>query len=91
MSAVSVSTNLAGSFENQVGLMQTLGIYRKVNGTAADLNGIPDDAVVKDLLEPVASPPGSILRWLSTAQDASDISTDRSPWREPALSYPEAD
>jgi DNA-binding transcriptional ArsR family regulator len=63
-------------FENQVGLMQTLGIYREGTGTAPDLNAIPDDAVVKDLLEPVASPPRfQILRSLSSGTKTfSDIS-----------------
>jgi DNA-binding transcriptional ArsR family regulator len=63
-------------FENQVGLMQTLGIYHEVNGTAADLTGIPDDEVVKDLLEPISSPPRfQILRSLATGtRTFSDIS-----------------
>jgi len=42
-------------FEKQVELMQTLGIYRKSPGTVEDVAEIPDEAVVKDLLEPVAS------------------------------------
>jgi predicted transcriptional regulator len=63
-------------FENQVGLMKTLGIYQKVNGTAGNFAEIPDDAVVKDLLEPVASPPRfHILRSLATGtRTFSDIS-----------------
>lgn len=63
-------------FENQVGLMKTLGIYREVNGTAVDLAEIPDDLVVKDLLEPVASPQRfQILRSLATGtRTFSDIS-----------------
>jgi DNA-binding transcriptional ArsR family regulator len=69
-------TELGRLFENQVGLMQTLGIYRKENGTAGDLADIPDDAVVKDLLEPVASPQRfQILRALvSGTRTFSDIS-----------------
>ena len=35
--------------------MQTLGIYRKSPGTADEVAEIPDESVVKDLLEPVAS------------------------------------
>ena len=42
-------------FEKQVGLMQTLGIYRKSPGTADTVAEIPDEIVVKELLEPVAS------------------------------------
>ncbi len=42
-------------FEKQVELMQTLGIYRKSPGTADEVAEIPDESVVKDLLEPVAS------------------------------------
>jgi predicted transcriptional regulator len=56
--------------------MQTLGIYRKKNGTGNDFAGIPDDAVVKELLEPVASPPRfQILKALATGtRTFSDIS-----------------
>ena len=42
-------------FEKQVDLMQTLGIYRKSPGTADTIAEIPEEAVVKELLEPVAS------------------------------------
>jgi predicted transcriptional regulator len=42
-------------FEKQVELMQTLGIYRQSPGTADSVAEIPDESVVKDLLEPVAS------------------------------------
>ena len=63
-------------FENQVGLMQTLGMYREAGGTIGNLDSLPDEAVVKDLLEPVASPPRfQILRSLSTGtRTFSDIS-----------------
>jgi|SRR5208337_247440 len=63
-------------FENQVGLMQTLGMYREAGGSVGDLDSIPDDAVVKELLEPVASLPRfQILRSLSTGtRTFSDIS-----------------
>lgn len=69
-------TELGRLFENQVGLMQKLGIYRKEDGTTEDLTGIPDDAVVKDLLEPVASLPRfQIIRSLATGtRTFSDIS-----------------
>jgi len=69
-------TELGRLFENQVGLMQTLGIYGKENGTTDDLAGIPDEAVVKNLLEPVASLPRfQILRSLATGtRTFSDIS-----------------
>jgi len=69
-------TELGRLFENQVGLMQTLGIYRKKNETDTDFSGVPDDAVVRDLLEPVASPPRfQILKALSTGtRTFSDIS-----------------
>ena len=42
-------------FEKQVELMQKLGIYRKSPGTADEVAEIPDESVVKDLIEPVAS------------------------------------
>jgi DNA-binding transcriptional ArsR family regulator len=42
-------------FEKQVELMRTLGIYRKNRGTVDTVAEIPDESVVKDLLEPVAS------------------------------------
>jgi len=63
-------------FENQVGLMQTLGIYKKENGTADDITGISDETIVKDLLEPVASSQRfQILRSLATGtRTFSDIS-----------------
>jgi hypothetical protein len=69
-------SELGRLFENQVGLMQTLGIYRKESGTQGDPAGIPDDAVVKDLLEPVSSLPRfQIIRALATGtRTFSDIS-----------------
>jgi predicted transcriptional regulator len=42
-------------FEKQVGLMQTLGISKKSPGTEETVAEIPDESVVKELLEPVAS------------------------------------
>ena len=48
-------TEVGRLFEKQVGLMQTLGIYRKNTGTEVVIAEIPDEAVVKELLEPVAS------------------------------------
>jgi DNA-binding transcriptional ArsR family regulator len=69
-------TELGRLFENQVGLMQTLGIYRNEKGISTDFTSLPDDAVVKDLLEPVASPPRfQIIRTLATGtRTFSDIS-----------------
>jgi len=48
-------TEVGQLFEKQVSLMQTLGIYRKDTKTTDVLAEIPDEAVVKDLLEPVAN------------------------------------
>jgi DNA-binding transcriptional ArsR family regulator len=48
-------TEVGRLFEKQVGLMQTLGIYRKDTGTTEAIGDMPDEVVVKDLLEPVAS------------------------------------
>ncbi|MEI7856656.1 MAG: winged helix-turn-helix domain-containing protein [Methanomicrobiales archaeon] len=42
-------------FEKQVELMTTLGIYRKNPGKTNRVAEIPDESVVKELLEPVAS------------------------------------
>jgi predicted transcriptional regulator len=42
-------------FEKQVELMQTLGIYKKSPGTEDTIAEIPDESVVKELLEPVAN------------------------------------
>jgi len=42
-------------FEKQVDLMQSLGIYTKSGNTREWIAEIPDDTVVKDLLEPVAN------------------------------------
>jgi len=63
-------------FENQVGLMQTLGICKKENGTVEDIANMPDETIVKDLLEPVASPQRfQIIRSLATGtRTFSDIS-----------------
>lgn len=60
-------SELGRLFENQVGLMRTLGMYRKENAPVTDFTGMSDDAIVKNLLEPVASPARfQILRALST-------------------------
>jgi predicted transcriptional regulator len=69
-------TELGRLFDNQVGLMRTLGMYPQENGTVADLAGISDDVVIKDLLEPVASPQRfQILRALANGTlTFSDIS-----------------
>ncbi|MGB8892302.1 MAG: winged helix-turn-helix domain-containing protein [Methanoregula sp.] len=48
-------TEVGQLFEKQVSLMQTLGIYRKDTKTTDGVAEIPDEAVVKDLLEPVAN------------------------------------
>ena len=48
-------TEVGRLFEKQVALMKTLGIYQKSPDTADVVAEIPDEAVVKDLLEPVAS------------------------------------
>ncbi len=42
-------------FEKQIDLMQSLGIYAKARGTGESGREIPDEVVVKDLLEPVAN------------------------------------
>jgi predicted transcriptional regulator len=42
-------------FEKQVDLMQSLGIYQKTNENNDTLAEIPNETVVKDLLEPVAN------------------------------------
>jgi predicted transcriptional regulator len=42
-------------FEKQVDLMQSLGIYAKAREAGETALEIPDEAVVKDLLEPVAN------------------------------------
>ncbi|MFA6225928.1 MAG: winged helix-turn-helix domain-containing protein [Methanoregula sp.] len=42
-------------FEKQIDLMQSLGIYAKVREAGEASLEIPDEAVVKDLLEPVAN------------------------------------
>lgn len=62
-------------FENQVGLVQTLGLGKKENATE-DSAGMPDETVVKDLLEPVANPQRfQIVRSLATGtRTFSDIS-----------------
>ncbi len=63
-------------FEKQVALMKTLGIYRKSPGTAGTVAEIPDESVVKDLLEPVANAQRfQILKALATGtRTFSDIS-----------------
>ena len=43
-------------FEKQVDLMRSLGIYRQQEETDDSQAEVPDDEVVKQLLEPVASP-----------------------------------
>jgi len=69
-------TEVSRLFEKQVGLMQTLGIYRKETTTTDVLVEIPDDAVVKDLLEPVANTQRfQIVRSLTTGtRTFSDLS-----------------
>jgi predicted transcriptional regulator len=42
-------------FEKQVDLMQSLGIYQTTEQRKESVGDMPDDAVVKDLLEPVAN------------------------------------
>ncbi len=42
-------------FEKQVDLMQSLGIYQKNGSTQENITDIPDETVVKELLEPVAN------------------------------------
>lgn len=42
-------------FEKQVDLMQSLGIYAKSGSTQEIITDIPEETVVKDLLEPVAN------------------------------------
>jgi hypothetical protein len=63
-------------FEKQVDLMKTLGIYRKSPGTAETVAEIPDESVVKDLLEPVANAQRfQIVKALATGtRTFSDIS-----------------
>jgi predicted transcriptional regulator len=63
-------------FEKQVELMKTLGIYRKNPGTGDTIAEIPDESVVKDLLEPVANAQRfQIVKALATGtRTFSDIS-----------------
>ena len=63
-------------FEKQVELMQSLGIYRKSGDISNAVAEIPDETVVKDLLEPVANVQRfQILKDLSTrTRTFSDIS-----------------
>ena len=42
-------------FEKQVDLMQSLGIYQKSTGNAGSSSELPNDSVVRDVLEPVAN------------------------------------
>ena len=48
-------TEVGRLFEKQVSLMKTLGIYQKSPDTADLVAEIPDEAVVNDILEPVAN------------------------------------
>jgi len=48
-------TEVSRLFEKQVELMQSLGIYAKVREAGGSSGEIPDETVVKDLLEPVAN------------------------------------
>ena len=63
-------------FEKQVDLMRSLGIYTKSGDTGDSIAEIPDEIVVKDLLEPVANIQRfQILKALATqTRTFSDIS-----------------
>lgn len=63
-------------FEKQIDLMQSLGIYTKSGNTQEMIAEIPDETVVKDLLDPVANIQRfQILKALATqTRTFSDIS-----------------
>jgi DNA-binding transcriptional ArsR family regulator len=42
-------------FEKQIDLMQSIGIYKKVRENVGEPETIPDESVVKEILEPVAN------------------------------------
>ncbi len=48
-------TEVGRLFEKQVDLMQQLGIYQKKAGNADTTTPVPDDTVVRDLLDPLAN------------------------------------
>ena len=63
-------------FEKQIDLMQSLGIYQKIEDGGEPVAEIPDDVVVKGILEPIASAQRfQILKYLIIqSRTFSDIS-----------------
>lgn len=60
-------TEVGRLFEKQINLMQALGVYRKPAEERRNLADIPEDAVVREILEPVANVQRfQILRALAT-------------------------